>query len=62
MFEAANVLLIAVRRGSVLKRWAASWPNALCKKAKVALACKMAVILHTIWTDGSELQPELFAA
>ncbi len=54
LFEAANVLLNIVRRGSPLKRWGAKLAKRIgSKKAKVALARKIAVILHCIWTDGT---------
>jgi transposase len=54
LFEAANVLLNVVRRGSPLKRWGAKLAKRIGpKKAKVALARKIAVILHCIWSDGT---------
>ncbi|MBR1034496.1 transposase, partial [Bradyrhizobium liaoningense] len=63
LFEAANVLLTVVRRGSALKRWGSKLTKRIgAKKAKVAVARKMAVILHTIWTDGTEFQAEMRAA
>jgi transposase len=55
LFEAAHVLLTRpVRGGGALKRWAL----ALAKragpwKAKVALARRLAVILHRMWIDGT---------
>ncbi|WP_335622109.1 hypothetical protein [Bradyrhizobium icense] len=63
LFEAANVLLTVVRRGSALKRWGCKLAKRIgAKKAKVAVARKMAVILHAIWTDGTEFQAEMRAA
>jgi transposase len=62
LFEAANVLLTVVRRGSTLKRWGKLAKRIGAKKAKVAVARKMAVILHAIWTDGTEFQAEMSAA
>jgi transposase len=60
LFEAANVLLTVVRKTSALKRWGAKLVKRIgAKKAKVAVARKMAVILHAIWTDGTEFQPEV---
>lgn len=54
LFEAANVLLNVVRRGSPLKRWGTKLAKRIgAKKAKVAVARKIAVILHCIWTDGT---------
>ena len=62
MYEAAIVLLTRVKRSSSLKDWA----QAIAKrsgagKARVALARKLTVILHSIWRSGepfrwSELQ------
>ncbi|MDH2406865.1 hypothetical protein QCM77_44615, partial [Bradyrhizobium sp. SSUT18] len=44
-----------VRRGSALKRWGSKLAKRIgAKKAKVAVARKMAVILHAIWT-GREI-------
>ena len=55
LFEAANVLLTVVRRPSSLKSWATKLVKRVgSKKAKVAVARKLAVILHCIWTDGTE--------
>ena len=63
LFEAANVLLTVVRQGSALKRWGSKLAKRIgTKKAKVALARKMAVILHAIWTDGTVFQAEMRGA
>jgi transposase len=54
LYEAANVLLSRVTRFSSLKRWAldvAKRRGAKC--AKVAVARKLAVILHRMWIDGT---------
>ena len=57
LFEAANVLLNVVRRGSPLKAWGSKLRKRIGhKKAKVAVARKLAIILHCIWTDGTEFQ------
>jgi transposase len=59
LFEAANVLLTVVRKGSPLKTWGLKLVKRIgTKKAKVAIARKLAVILHCIWTDGTEFQWE----
>lgn len=59
LFEAANVLLNVVRRGSPLKTWGTTLKKRIGhKKAKVAVARKLAIILHCIWTDGTEFQWE----
>jgi transposase len=57
LFEAANVLLKVVRRGSALKSWGTKLAKRIGpKKAKIAVARKMAVILHCIWTDGTQFE------
>ena len=59
LFEAAHVLLTVVRRPLPLKTWASKLIKRVDpKKARVAVARKLAVILHCIWTDGTEFQWE----
>jgi len=54
LYEAANVLLSRVTRFSKLKRWGMDVAKRRgSKRAKVALARKLAVILHRIWVDGT---------
>ena len=55
LFEAANVLLTRVPKWSALKAWGTKLAkrNGL-RKAKVAVARKLAVILHRMWIDGTE--------
>lgn len=54
LFEAANVLLTRVKRPSALKSWGLRLSKkAGAKKAKVAVARKMAVILHRMWMDDA---------
>jgi transposase len=55
LFEAAGVLLTRVPKWSVLKAWGMRLAkrNGL-RKAKVAVARKLAVILHRMWIDGTE--------
>jgi transposase len=55
LFEAANVLLTRVPKWSALKAWGMRLAkrNGL-RKAKVAVARKLAVILHRMWVDGTE--------
>jgi len=55
LFEAAGVLLTRVPKWSVLKAWGMRLAkrNGL-RKAKVAVARKLAVTLHRMWIDGSE--------
>lgn len=55
LYEAANVLLTKVQRFSPLKAWGTRLVQRIGgKKARVAVARKIAVILHCIWTDGTE--------
>lgn len=55
LFEAAGVLLTRVPKWSALKAWGMRLVkrNGL-RKAKVAVARKLAVILHRMWIDGTE--------
>ena len=55
LFEAAGVLLTRVPKWSGLKAWGAKLAKRKgLRKAKVAVARKLAVILHRMWTDGTE--------
>ena len=57
LYEAANSLLSRVRKWSAPKAWAARLVKRTGgKKARVALARKLAVILHRIWADGTEFR------
>jgi hypothetical protein len=54
LYEAANVLLARITRVSKLKRWGMDVAKRRGpKRAKVALARKIAVILHRMWVDGT---------
>jgi transposase len=54
LFEAANVMLTRAVRFSALKAWALRVASRQgMKKAKVALARKLAVVMHRIWLDGT---------
>jgi transposase len=54
LYEAANVLLSRITRFSKLKCWGMDVAKRRCsKRAKVALARKIAVILHRMWVDGT---------
>ncbi|MHA6769638.1 IS110 family RNA-guided transposase [Sphingobium ummariense] len=55
LYEAAQVLLTRVKRWSALKAWGAQVSRRRGhKKAIIALARKIAVILHRMWIDGTE--------
>src|SRR5213080_374681 len=54
LYEAANVLLSRITRFSRLKRWGMDVAKRRgSKRAKVALARKIGVILHRMWIDGT---------
>ena len=54
LFEAATVLLYRTKKWSSLKVWGMKLAKRIgIKKAKVAIARKIAVILHCIWVDGT---------
>ena len=55
LYEGAMVLLTRVRRWSALKAWGLKIARkAGLQKATVAVARKLAVILHRMWVDGSD--------
>jgi transposase len=55
LFEAAGVLLTRVPTWSAVKTWGMKLANRNgLRKAKVAVARKLAVILHRMWIDGTE--------
>jgi transposase len=59
LFEAANAVVTRLRKDSALRRWGLQLSARVgARKAKVALARKLAVILHRIWLDGTEFDPE----
>lgn len=63
LFEAGHVILTRPIKGSGLKSWAMRLARrAGMKKAKVALARKLAVILHRMWMDGTSFNPAAAAA
>ena len=63
LYEAANIILTRPVKGSQLKSWAAKIScRAGMKKAKVALARKLAVIMHRMLCDGTCFDAGLAAA
>lgn len=63
LYEAANIILTRPVRGSQLKSWAARLAcRAGMKKAKVALARKLAAIMHRMLADGTCFESRLAAA
>ena len=63
LYEAANVILTRPVKGPTLKSWAARLANrAGMRKAKVALARKLAVVLHRMLADGTTFVADKAAA
>ena len=57
LFEAAQTMLTRVTRWSWLKAWAMNVAKRRgAGKAVIALARRIAVILHRIWCDGTEFR------
>jgi transposase len=57
LFEAASVLVHRTKKWSTLKAWGVRLIKRIgMKKAKVAIARKIAVILHCIWVDGTSFE------
>jgi transposase len=55
LYEAAQVVLTRVKRWSALKAWAAQVSRRRGhKKAIVALARRIGVVLHRMWVDGTD--------
>ena len=63
LYEAANVILTRPVKGSTLKSWAMRLAaRAGMRKAKVALARKLAVVLHRMLADGTNFLADKAAA
>lgn len=57
LFEAAHIMLTRATRFSSLKRWALNVAQRRgMKRAKVALARKLGVVLHRMWVDATEFR------
>ena len=57
LYEAAGVLLTRVEKWSALKAWGMRIAKRSgLRKAKVAVARKLAVILHCMWVEGTEFK------
>ncbi len=57
LFEAAGVLMTRVPQWCKLKAWGLRLAKRVgFKKAKVAVARKLAVILHRMWRDGTDFK------
>jgi transposase len=54
LYEAAHIMLTRAVRFSALKHWAMAVAKRRgIKRAKVALARKLAVVMHAMWRDGT---------
>jgi transposase len=63
LYEAANAVLTRVHADSTLRRWGLALRKRLgFKRAAVALARKMAVVLHAMWKSGTVFDPRLSSA
>ena len=63
LYEAANVILTRPVKGSTLKSWAMRLAaRAGTRKAKVALARKLAVVLHRMLADGTSFHADKAAS
>ncbi len=57
LYEAAHIILTRATRFSAMKRWAMEVAKRRgMKRAKVALARKLAMVLHRMWVDASEFR------
>ena len=57
LYEAAQILLVRTTRWSWLNAWAMQIARRRgMKKAIVALARRLAVVMHRIWVDGTEFR------
>lgn len=55
LFEAAGVLLTCVPKWCAIKAWGIKLAQRIgFKKAKIAVARKLAVIMHRMWCDGTD--------
>ena len=55
LYEAATVIMHRVRRSCTMKRWAEGLAGRIgARRAKVAPARKLAVMMHAIRVDGTE--------
>ena len=57
LFEAAGVLLTRVPKWCAIKAWGVRLAKRIgFKKAKIAVARKLAVIMHRMWRDGTDFR------
>ena len=57
LYEAANTLLVRSKKWSALRAWGMKVAKTRgMARARVAVARKLAVILHRMWSDGAEFR------
>ena len=57
LYEAAQVLMTRVQKWSTLKAWGMRVAKrSSMKNACVAVSCKLAVIMHRMWIEGTEFR------
>jgi transposase len=57
LYEAAQVMLTRVKKWSWLKAWAVNIAKrGSLRRAIVALSRRLAVIMHRMWSDGTEFR------
>jgi transposase len=63
LFESATTLLTRVQHGSALKAWGTRLAQRVgLKRARVAVARKLSIIMHRMWADASEFHTGVAAA
>jgi alpha-D-ribose 1-methylphosphonate 5-triphosphate synthase subunit PhnL len=62
LYEAANVVMVRLKTNIPMKAWALELADRVGgKKARVALARRMAVIMHRMLVDNTPFRPVLQA-
>src|SRR6185503_21252985 len=57
LYEAAHTLLVRSRKWSALRAWGMKVAKARgIARARVAVARKLAVVMHRVWVDGAEFR------
>ena len=57
MYEAAHSLLVRSRKWSALRAWGMQVAKRRgIARARVAVARKLAVVMHRVWVDGAEFR------
>jgi transposase len=61
LYEAASAMLTRYKRKTALKSWGQKIVKRCHKKAVVAMARKLAAVMHAIWRDGTFYTDRLHA-